>query len=253
MNEDLTLSFVLTAIGKYTLENAFHLDFVTVEMDLEVKIKPSTKDDAVISGANPGLELKESIKVKFGVDNLDVKLALLMAINEDRFKALEIGGILQSANLFACFASVLHKLGLSGFDVSVGSVRDPVLEGFVSRGIDRVVSEAVEAVFLMYEPTFLRALPAMFQGPFRDIIESEVLASDFFNPSDGACSWLMQASSFDEYIDFRDLFLEPVDAKELGGSGDEPYGNLGKLGIYSRNNRNAFEYLIKYILNRQVT
>lgn len=220
---------VMAAIGRYTLQNTFHLDEVTVEMDLSVKIKPSTKDDAVITNMDPNKEIIESITVKFGVDNLNVNLALLMAVDQDRLRALEIGGLLRAGNILSCFASVLHELGVAGFDATVGNIRDPVLQGFISPGIDRVVSEAVEAVFLMYEPTFLRALPAIFQGPFRDIVEDEVLASDLFNPSDGACSWLMVDAGFDEYIDFRDLLLPPSDAKQVGGSGSEPYGNLGKF------------------------
>ena len=192
---------------------------------MTVNVKASSKEDSIIDVPDGNKAITETIKVDFGVDTLNVDLAVLMAIDENRLKALEVGGILISGNLLACFLATLHELAVSGFDVSVGSIRDPVLTGFISPGIDRLVSEGIEAVFLMYESTFLRALPAIFQGPFRDILQEEVLASDFFNQ--GACTWLLDDGTMDEYIDFRDLFLPPDEAKTFGGSGDEPYGNLG--------------------------
>ena len=225
------ISWDYAAIGQYTLQNTFHLDFVTVELDLSVRIKPSTNEDSIIEVPNTNAGISESIEVRFGVEDLNVDLALLMAIDDDRLKALEIGGILRSENLLSCFVSVIHELAVAGFDVSVGSIRDPVLSGFVSRGIDRVVSQAVESVFLMYEPTFLKALPSMFQGPFRDIIQEEILASNIFSPTQGACTWLQAESSLDDYVDFRDLFLPPGESLLLGGSGEEPYGNIGKFWL----------------------
>lgn len=233
-----------------------------MELDLAVKIKPSTNEDSIIEVPNSNSHVSESIKVKFGVDDLNVVAALLVAVDEDRFKALEIGGILHSENILACVATVVHELLLSGFDVSVGGIRHPVLSGFVSPGIDRIVSSAVEAVFEMYESgesmrvgisfvstdlffsltapsisyrlvsaalVLLRAFPSIFQGPFRDIVQEEILASEVLNPAEGKCTWLEEASSLDEYIDFRDLFLPPHEAVVLGGSGREPYGDIGEL------------------------
>ena len=218
----------MTAIGKHTLQNSFHLDFITVELELTVIIKASSRDDSIIEAADPNRQIRETIQIDFGVDDLNIDLAVLMAINEDKMKALEVGGLLTSGNLLACFVSTLYELAVSGLDVTVGNIRDPVLSGFISPGIDRLVSDAAEAVFLMYRSTFLKALPAMFQGPFRDLLQDEVLASDFFNQ--GSCTWLLQESTMAKYIDFRDLLLSPAEAKALGGSGDEPYGNIGKKG-----------------------
>lgn len=216
----------LLAIGKHTLQNSFHLDYITVELDLTVTVKASSKEDSIIEVADPNKKVTETIHIDFGVDDLNIGLAVLMAIDEVKLKSLEVGGILTSGNLLACFVSTMHELAVSGLNVTVGNLRDPVLSGFISPGIDRIVSEAAEAVFLMYESTFLKALPAMFQGPFRDILQDEVLASDLF--TQGSCTWLLQEATMAEYIDFRDLLLSPENAKALGGSGDEPYGNIGK-------------------------
>lgn len=205
-----------------------HLDFLTVELDLDVVIKPSTKPDSVISTSNPDIEIKESIQVKFGLDDLNITLALLVALSQERIMSLEIGSLLRSENLLPCFASTALQLAIAGLDVSVVGVREPVLEGFVSAGIDRIVTEAVEAVFAMYKAAFFRAVPYLFQGPFRSIIQEEVVESEFLNPSSGSCSWLQQGATFDEYIDFRDLLLAPSDSVALGGSGREPYGDIGK-------------------------
>jgi hypothetical protein len=203
-----------------------------VELDLDVSIKPSTNEDSVIANPDTSLEISESIQVKFGVDKLEAAVALLMAVDQDRLKALELGGLLRSENLLSCFASVVQELQLAGFSVSIENIRDPVLDGFVSPGIDRVISEAIEAVFLMYEPTVLGAMPAIFQGPFRDIVQEEILASELFSPVAGVCSWLQDKNSWDEFIDFRDLLLAGDQALVLGGSGDEPYGDIGEYHLW---------------------
>ena len=60
------------AIGKLTLQNMFHLDFITVELDLTVIIKASSKEDSIIEVTDPNRQITETVRIDFGVDDLDI-------------------------------------------------------------------------------------------------------------------------------------------------------------------------------------
>ena len=153
----------LAALGNHTLQNEFKWKFLTVVLDVTVDIRPSTLPDSLLIDPEP-IRLIEKIKIEFGIDNLDVAFSLLLAINEEQVLGVEIGSLLRSENFLVCFLSVMHKMQVSGLDVRAGNIRDPVLNGFVSPGVDRVVSSMVEVAFLAYESSFIHALPGAFQG-----------------------------------------------------------------------------------------
>ena len=212
-------------IGKHTLENEFRWDYLVMEMDVVVDIKPSTLPDSILVNPNK-VNIVEAVKISFGVDDLDIVIALLVAIDQDKLGSMHLGSLLDSENIFSCFASVLHEVEVSGLSVSASNIREPSLDGFISPGVDRIVSSAVEAAFLMFEPTLIRAIPSIFQRFVRDILNTEVIDSVLVNPDNLRCPWAGGDTSF---IDFRDLFLDPTDAERLGASGEQPYGDVGYL------------------------
>lgn len=215
----------LIDIGMHTLENEFRWDYLTIELDVTVDIKPSSLPDSILVDPNP-VNIVEVVKISFGVDELDVVIAVLAAIDQDKLGSLHLGSLLNTANIFSCFVSVLRDSEVTGLHVSTANIREPVLEGFISPGVDRIVSSAVEAAFLMYEPTLIRAIPSIFQRFVRDILNTEIVKSAIFSPDSMLCSLAEGDSSS---VDFRDLLLDPDDAARLGGSGELPYGDVGYL------------------------
>ena len=213
----------LLNIGQYTLQNELAWDYLTVELDVTVDMKPSSKPDSIIDGSD-GKNVVEKIKISLGVDEVDTVISILLAVDQQALGSLQLGPMLDTSNLLSCLLSTVHDVELSGMSVSIGNIREPTLDGFVSAGIDRVVSRSVKAMFLMYEQVLLSAIPGVFQTKFREIINKELLSKFTSAPENKECPTL---GSMEGSIDFRDLFLKPDLAALTGGSGEEPYGNLG--------------------------
>jgi hypothetical protein len=215
-------------IGNQTLHSTLHWDYLKVQIDMTVTMKASSRADSILKDAN-GDEVVEKIQVIVGVDELRVAVSLLVAMDEEKLGALELGSLLRSKNLLPCMLSVLEDFQVVGLDVSVSDIQDPVLNGFVSPGIDRVVSKLVEAAFAVYEPTFIQAIPGAFQMTVRNILNKKLIPDMLSN----ACSLPSDVDDKSQqiYVDFRDLLLDPNQAKLLGGSGMAQYGNLVRSGF----------------------
>lgn len=212
----------LNFIGNFTIQNELKWEFLTIEIDLTIEIKPSTIDDSLIQ--RPGAEkVVEKTQVKFGVDDIDAVVSILLAVDQKKLGRINLGSLLDLDNLLPCILSGLDDVQVSEITASVGNIRDPVLDGFVSPGIDRVVSQTVEAMFLMYESTMLKAVPNFFQKQMRDIVNNDVIKNYVDKPENALCP----AHNFRKgAIDFRDLFLKPMAAVGKGGVGDQPYGDI---------------------------
>mmetsp|Transcript_24398 Transcript_24398/g.36198 ORF Transcript_24398/g.36198 Transcript_24398/m.36198 type:complete len:2877 (+) Transcript_24398:149-8779(+) len=215
----------LLAVGKYTLTNNLTLSFIDVEVTLTTDIRPSTLPDSIIQ--SPGTErVIETFKVNFRVDEIKATLSILLAIDQLKLGNLKLSSFFSLNNLIGCLISGIFKTSIVGFDVRIGNVRKPSLDGFLSRGIDRVASNTVEALFDMYETVFLQAVPNIFQTTLRDIINEDVIDSFLNDPEYVNCS----SPSFErEFIDFRDFLLSPEDAIAAGGSGEQEFGNIGSM------------------------
>ena len=215
----------LIDIGRYTLQNELSWADLTFEADLNITIRPSTLPDSII--VTPGAEIvREKTRVRFGVDNVDAVVTVLLAIDQDILGGLTMGPLLNTDNLISCLASTLFKFAFTGLDVGIGDIRDPILDGFISPGIDRVVSTAVEAMFVMYKPVVLQAMPNIFQTTLRDIANENIIESFLNNTANTDCP---EVTFGNTPMDFRDLFLAPGASAALGGAGNEPYGNLGSM------------------------
>jgi len=213
----------LVAAGKYTLTNKLALSFIDVEATFTTDIRPSTLPESIIQ--NPGSErVIETFKVNFRVDDVDSTLSVLLAIDQLILGNLKLGSFLSINNLMGCLISGVFKTSVVGFDVTIGNVREPTLNGFVSRGIDRLATNAVEALFEMYETVFLEAMPNIFQTTLRDILNKDVIDSFLNNPDYASCA---SQSFAREFIDFRDFLLAPEDAITLGGNGEQEFGDIG--------------------------
>ena len=220
--------FVMT--GKHTIGNQFVWNSLALEIDLTLDVKPSSLDDSILQNANPEANLVEQFTISFDFNNLNVDFALFLPINEAKFEALTLGSLLDSENILPCFVSSLEALEVAGLDVFILDITPPVMEGFVSPGIGRVLSQLADAVFAAYRPTILRAVPGLFQGPIRDVLQSGLIDGGLFGTVGGGDgSECPNTPPPTGNVDFRDLFLDPEQALILGGSGEEPYGDVGSL------------------------
>lgn len=231
--DTLTTFEPLMDVGRYTLQNEFSFRYLTVELDIIMDIKPSTRPNSVfvntdgsgISSAGDGIT--EKIKIHFGVEDLKAVASILLVVDEAKLGSVSVGAILDTDNIFGCFLSTLSGVQVSSLSVDVSDMEPPTLEGFVSPGIDRIVSSSVDAAFLMYKATMLEAAPGFFQMAVTDFLNKKILENF---PADTAVGSQCFPPAFDVaesgYVDFRDLLLSPEEAKEAGGLGTQPYGDV---------------------------
>jgi Paraquat-inducible protein A len=222
---------LLEMIGNYTLRNALHFNEITIDLYMVLNMKPSTLPNAILQ--NPDLSLahiqEDSVVISLAMQNLTLAASALIAIQQDVLLNLPLGAFLSlqtaSTSMVPCLLSALHKLKLTGLDVTIGAFSDPVVSGLVDQGVQRIVSEFMQAMVYMYRPTVLKAIPSIFQGVIRGAIQDQI--SQALSNVLAACPEF--ANNNDEsptILDFRDLLLAPAQAVEYGASGTQPYGDL---------------------------
>ena len=207
----------------YTLQNEMKMEYLRFEVNAVLDIKPSTLEDSMIQDLRGDAGIVENVQIKFGIDDIAANLSVLLAIDQDKFDSLAIGPLLFDTNLLPCLMTSVFKQNaqVSDLTVSVGDLQEPTLDGFISKGIDDLVTKSVEGVFLMYESAFLRAIPSIFQTTVKDLINDSLF--DNTDTNGVACPAPKQT---DGLVDFRDLLLDADAARTLGGSGTEPYGGI---------------------------
>jgi hypothetical protein len=219
--DTLTQFEPLDNVGRYTLQNQIAWEYLAFELEATIEIKPSTLENSII--ASPGdTRVLEQVQIFFGIDDLVADVGLLAAMNQDLLESLRFGSLLQMENIMPCLLSTIFQMELSTFSVEANDILTPNLNGFVSNGLDRVFSDAMDAAFLMYEKILLNASPAFFQKEIRSILNQRFLQDNIVGAACPPFSW----TNDDDFVDFRDLLFQPTDALLAGGSGNEPYGDL---------------------------
>jgi hypothetical protein len=225
--------------GKYTLQTSMAWEYLGLEIDATVTIRPSTLDDSIIvdSQARP---IVEKVSAYVGITDLEASTALLTAIDRTTLEGIRLGSLLSKDHIMDCLMSTMHELDLTSMALDASDVVTPSISGLVSPGIDRVLSNVMDAAFLIYEPHMLKASPSYFQKEIRPLLNEKLLGGYFLKNDDGnrrncllTFSWLKTG-----HVDFRDLFLSPEESVAFGGSGKEPYGDLfsGMIMPYLREN-----------------
>ena len=215
---------VVSSTG-YTLQNEMKMEYLRFEVNVVLDIKPSTLEDSMIQDLSDDVGIVENVQIKFGIDDIAANLSVLLAIDQDKFNSLAIGPLLFDTNLLSCLMTSVFNdnAQVSDLAVSVGNLQEPTLDGFISKGIDDLVTKSVEGIFLMYESAVLRALPSIFQTTVKDLINDSLFG---LNNTDGDSVACPAPKQMDGLVDFRDLLLDADTSRTLGGSGQEPYGSI---------------------------
>ena len=202
-------------IGKYTLQNELTWDLLKFEFDIILDMKPSKLDDAIlVDPTSPGIS--EHFTIDFALNNIDVEASLLLVLDEVAMGSLELGPLFNTENLLPCLLSIVEEIMVSGLDVDPSYVDDgPAVDGFLSSGFDRVISDSVEAAFAMYKGSLRAAIPNIFQTNIRNLINTFIVDTFVGDRTSSTCLELQPLS--EEIIDFRKFF----DAED-GSYGDLP-------------------------------
>jgi hypothetical protein len=204
----------LEAIGQYTLESSMSLSEISVQLD------------AVFEMITADGSLKETFVIDITVNDISLSLALLLAIDLNTMGSLPLGALLDMQNVLPCIMESVYGLGVSGLDMKTMTLQPPVVRGFDSPGLQRIMSGGLDAIFSAYDPVLRKALPRMIEtaavGMLDNVLQG-VLTSD------GPCTPTEASQAADTFIDFRDLFLSPEEAEDYGATGLSPYGDLAQV------------------------
>ena len=189
-------------IGRRTLQNRLTWGSLDVVFDVTVEIKPSTLDDAIlVHPTSPGIS--ERISIDFGLDNVELLASLLLVVDEDALGNLMLGPLMHTEHLVPCLLSTIHTAQLSGIEVDPQFVNEPTLDGFISVGVDRIITDSVEAAFAMYTGALRQSLPNIFQVEVRDFVNTYVVDTFLGDPSQNSCPSMEPLNGV---IDYRQLF-----------------------------------------------
>ena len=211
----------LIELGEYTFRNELSWDRLSIQLDLTVDVESSQLTDPILVSDVP-IRAVENVTISLDLEQINVNASLFIAIDQNKFDNLPLGALLNDP--VVCFLSALDTMEVSGLQVSFGQFSEPIIDGFDSPGVRRLLDTVIEAGFIAYEPTLLRAIPYFFQVPVRNIIKNDIL--DQFLGDNNECLSRAQDIAASAVIDFRDLFLPTAEASAIGGTGNAPYGNL---------------------------
>ena len=206
-----------TRVGNFTLQNAASWESLSLEAVLEMEIKASPLEDGIIRDAERVEPYYEEMTVSIGVDDLVTGISVMVAFDPMKTAGVQVGSVLDLMSMLPCMAASLHDFALAGLTVSIGNIHLPTIEGLVSKGVDRVLIDAVELGFYMFNGPLLEAIPSFFETFVRDMVNDmfkQIQCPEFILPEE------------DSMVDLRDLILSPGEAEAAGALGEAQYGDL---------------------------
>lgn len=256
--DTLTLFSPFQVVGDYTLETNLAWKFLALELDVTVTVRPSTRPDSVIETTETSTSniIVEQVKLMLGVDGLTAGASLMAALNRTALEHnVRLGSLLKSNTAaIDCLLSTIVDLKFSTLSVQVtNDVLTPSIEGLVSPGLDRLVSQALDASSLIYEDVLMEAASLYFQNELRPMLTQKILHEYLLQRSTtevatttsttagvGAIArgnnstrngrtchpWTTEGLEDNKLVDFRELFLPTDEAIALGGSGSATHGDL---------------------------
>ena len=206
-----------TRVGNFTLQNALSWESLSLEAVLEMEVKASPLEDSIIRDAERVEPYFEEMTISVGVDDLVTGISVMVAFDPMKTAGVQIGSVLDLMTMLPCMAASLHDFVLAGLTVSIGNIHIPTIEGLVSKGVDRLLIDAVDLGFYMLNGPLLEAIPSFFETFVRDMVNDmfkQIQCPEFILPEE------------DSMVDLRDLILSPGEAKAAGALGKAQYGDL---------------------------
>ncbi len=242
----------LEGAGKYTMLNHFSWQFLSVALDFTITMKPSSEENSIIDVPG-GLveEVVEKMTISAGINDVDVDFHILLAVDKEKVGGMELGSITDLSNVLPCVLDTIYEVEVAGFVVNSTGIDLPTLSGFVSTGIDKVMTNAASAVFNMYEASLIKVLPSIFQTSIRTALND--LLKKYIATADKNCP-KKEFPSNKTFVNFGDLLLTQEEAVKVGGSGMSQYGHVFRdamallqdeiLSIYLSDGRSYLNELI---------
>lgn len=139
-------------IGQYTLQSKLSIQGLQIRVTLTV--------DATTGNTN----IREVVEGTIVVDQLDVIASYLVGLSQSVVDSFTISTFINGDSLVPCILTSLVTAGVSELNVNLDAIESPIVEGFLSSGVDELINTALEGVFESYQDLFLDAVPNIFQN-----------------------------------------------------------------------------------------
>ena len=213
---------MLDAIGSYTLYNDISLSGISFEADIVVTIPDERSLPTAATSRSSTSGVNEKITIGGEMKDIEMTLALLVAIDLDKLGAIEMGSMLYSSILPQCLLSALYSgLNVTELSLSIGTLEQPTLTGISSSSLAESIKNITTTIFNEYGSSIEEALPTILEIVVRLALDN--ILDELQNTP---CPDLVSFVGDIAYVDFRDLLLDPSAALEVGGSGEAPYGDI---------------------------
>lgn len=193
-------------------QHSFQVDVALDEVGLHVLgslLLHNTSDATTIQ--------EDRIAVDFSLQNVDATLVFFLAVDEDALGAIPLGALLSNNGgndkdmgaVIHCLASSVVRLSLSDSSVrSLGVRENPNADDLF---LIRAAGVEFDSLSVLFD-----VLPMLLSA--KDERANVCTPPDSKQTNDDG--------EMNPYIDFRDLWLEPMQARTNGGTGTQPYGSV---------------------------
>ena len=162
----------------YTLLSEFTLKKIHVEVGLLLTMTPTESGGGIVgpSGRVAGADdtVEERIIVTLGVDRLHFNMTTMLAIDGDALGNTTLSSIFNDPA--GCLLDHLVVGNITSLDLVLGAITPIQIDGFVSRGLDRLADGLAKTFGLGYYDTLLIALPSMTQHILRPLLNTYIHA-----------------------------------------------------------------------------
>jgi len=205
---------ILEPFGPQTLKNSVTLSNLSVTASFSIDATNTT-------------EPPQAYNISFDVTGINTTIYLFTAIDMDYVESLEIGSLLFIDNLIPCLLESAYDMNVPAIRAAIGGISKPIVEGLMPE-TSAAATKSIDALFNTYEPLFVEAAELILDNSIRRVLNEFV--NDFIANVSGCVSaeeLVKDLSVESPYVDWRDLLLPPNESLALGGSGTQPYGDLG--------------------------
>jgi len=204
---------LLNEVGSQTVNSVLHLTGILVEVDVLVQNVLSSQQKV------------EQATISFEIEDVVVSPTLLLAIDKYLLGSLQIGSILNLDQILSCVLSSARAVRFTDLLVSIGSIKEVSVEGVISEETTQKISEATAAILDRYESVLIESIPTIFDVTIRRLINN-YLKYYLNEVASVACTAVSKTTRSFGIMDFRDLLLNPLKSKVLGGTGLSQYGDV---------------------------
>ena len=205
---------ILGASAPQLLNNIIALEELAAEIDI-----------SVVSG--PGEDsIAQSFVLTFQAEDIKASLPIFAAIDADALNELELGALLDIDNILSCIFTAVEIANVNDVNLQIGKITNIAIKGLISAS-NTAFDRSMTAITEQFDIGIVGFFNPIVRTVFNEIISHYKKSAKCENKMlSKESSRRLAENAASSHIDFRDLFLSESMAKQLGGSGLSPYGNL---------------------------